>query len=204
MVCSTDAFTDTEIVFDVEDFNHFRLADDSGDFAHVVFGMTGVMDQRMIINKDDTNVGGWDACPLRSWLNETIFPELPPIWRRLIKPVQVRATEGGQSETVLTSVDRLFFRSMHEVAVLLDTAAYANECDPEAENVTFPIYSDNASREKRFQNGEGESIEFSGWVLRSPNLTYSKMFGHIVAAGRYSNINGSARNKFAMSWCFCI
>ena len=39
----TDVFVDSEIIMQVYGFNHYKLADGSGDFANVVFGMKGVM-----------------------------------------------------------------------------------------------------------------------------------------------------------------
>ena len=189
---------DESIILSVHGFRHFRLADGS-KFADVVFGMIGTLTSGHVMNSTNTNVGGWDASNMNIWLNNTVFNALPLRWRRIIKSVQVLASAGDQSPKIKTSIDKLFLFSQAELGYGVNEVPYKNEVDPEAEQVTFPLYTNSTSKIKKTYNGEGTAQNY--W-LRSPYPGSSSQFVYINSNGGYTN--GNAFNAYFVAFGFCV
>ncbi len=198
MLLSSSVIADSEIIFRAEAFNHFKLADGSGNFAGVVWGMLGALNATRRINPSNTNVGGWPATDMRNWLNNTVFPTLPPFWRSLMKKVIVRSSKGETLPDIVTSEDYLFLRSASEVGFNTDAVPYKDEIDPGAEDIAFALYTDNASRIKKTYNGQGSAVT---WWLRSPEASYSTTF-RLVSNSGHSGSYGAAA-AYSVSACFC-
>lgn len=199
IVPSTTAFKDSEIILQVYGFNHFKLADGSGEFAPVVFGMVGLMNLTYQMNSSNTNVGGWDVTKMRTYLNETVFPALPVQWQAMIKTVQVLASEGDTSATIVTSEDNLFLFSQAEVGFNTTAVPYCNEIDADAEEVTFSIFTDNASRIKKGYNGTGTAAY---WWLRSALASSSYNFAAVYNGG--GSASNGANTSYGVAFGFCI
>ena len=199
--CTSDVFADTEIVLQLESFKHYKNEDGTG-WAGPYFGMVGVMNAGHRMNDSNTNVGGWDSSEMRTWLNETIFPELPAFWRNLISPVQVLASAGNTSATILTSVDRLFLRSQAEMGLTATEVPYVNEIASGADETTFSLYTDNDSRIKKPYNGSGSAQNYH---LRSANAVKTTDFRYTnyVGGGNYSS-GGGAVMEYGVSFGFCL
>lgn len=199
VIPKNDAIADGVIVLRAVDYNHFRLADGSGDLAGVVFDMVGVMNQMSRMNPQHTTTGGWDATELRAKLNEQYFPVLPLHWQRLIRPVTVWSTVGDSSTEIVSSADRLFLLSASETGWKLG-APYSYEVDPDAENERMPVFTDTAAAMKRQINGEG-SVTCSYWT-RSPDFSNGTRF--IEADGSTPAYAPSAGVAFYVSWACCM
>lgn len=206
MVCSTDVFTDTEIVLRLIGYNHFKLADGSGEFAHTVFDMVGVMDsaQEMSLWASGAQ-NGWGNTDLRDYLNEDVFPALPVLWRNLIKTVEVLGCSDPEVfTTTITSNDRLFLLSVVEVwsgsHVGGNTYNLGIEIDPGAEETTFSVFTDAASTVKRSANGTGEARR---WWTRS-NYANVRTGYLTVAEGGYSEWSSGGSSGGYPSFAFCI
>ena len=197
IVPATTVFADSAIVMQVAGFNHFKLKD-SDDFAGTVFVMYGVMNANHRMNSSSINTGGWPPCEMRTWLNETIFAALPRQWQSMIKVVQVRSSAGNTSADIVTSNDKLFLLSRAEVGFNTDAVPYKNEVDPDAENVTFALFTDNNSRIKKTYNGEGSA---SWWWLRSPEASSSSAFANVTNGGGSTNNGASNANGVAFGFC---
>ena len=195
----TDVFVDSEIIMQVYGFNHYKLADGSGDFANVVFGMKGVMNANRQMNSTNTNVGGWPETPMRTFLNNKIFPALPQQWRAMIKTVETLSSAGNTSPDIVSSKDNLFLFSQAEVGFNTTAVPYCNEVDADAEEVTFSIFTDNASRIKKRYNGTGEAVD---WWLRSPYSSGSTTFCLVNYGG--GSTNSSANLSLGVAFGFCI
>ena len=198
IVPETNVFVDSEIILQLYGFNHFKLTG-STDFASCVFGMKGVMNATHTMNSSNTNVGGWDTCGMRTWLNNTIFKALPIQWQSMIKAVDVLTSIGNTSATIKTSSDRLFLFSQAEVGFNKTEVPYKNEVDAGAEQVSFALFTDNNSRIKKTYNGEGSA---SSWWLRSPLASSSSYFCFVGNTGNsYGNHAGSS---IGVAFGFCI
>lgn len=196
----TTVFADTEIILEVYGFNHYKLADDSGEFASTVFGMVGVMNASRGVNSSNSNAGGWAQCTTRTYLNESVFNALPQQWKAMIKTVEVLSTIGGTSATVATSEDKLFLFSHAEVGFDASVVPYKYEVDEGAEQVTFGVFTDNASRIKKTYNGEGSAVH---WWLRSPDPSSSTHYRTVNANGGAAS-SGTASGGNYLSFGFCI
>ncbi len=195
----SSVFADTEFVLQVYGFDHFKLADGSGNFAKVVFGMKGIMNAKQQMQPTATNVGGWRDCKVRGILNETIFPQLPQRWKAMIKTVEVLSSEGNTSAEILSSEDKLFLFSMAELGVSADVVPYSLEVDAGAERKTFALFTTNDSRIKKSYNGTGTADTY--W-LRSPHASDATKFGYINVNGQ--SYGHASYNSNGISFGFCI
>ena len=206
IVLATDVITDTEIIMRVIGFNHYKLADGSGDFAGCVFNMVGVLNNAYYINSaGGTNDGGYAKSAMRTYLNDVIFPELPQQWKAMLKNVIVKSSKGYTSPTTITeSENKLFLLSKAEIK--LDTASpFVDEIDPDAESIMFDYFTDDASANKYMYNGTGSAARY--WT-RSPGNTTSSNVSietswQVVYESRYiivTNVN----NNFYISFAFCV
>ena len=165
-----NTISDKSIELMVAGWDRFKLADNSGDFAHTNFIMCNCLTATRAMNSTNSNAGGWPAMQLRTWLNFTLFQKLPIFWRRVIKQVNVMSTAGNQSTDIVTSQDYLYLPSYTEVGFGTGEP-YINEIDPDVygstkANAAWPVFTDNASRIKRIGGPEGAA---SIWWLRSPH-----------------------------------
>jgi hypothetical protein len=150
------------------------------------------------MNNPASNVGGWRDTHMRSQL-KTVYSELPRKWKAMIRTVTVRSSEGGTSAEIISSEDELFLLSAAEVGFSAAQTPYLQEIDPDAEDVTFPVFTNNDSRLKRRYNGGGEVV---GWWLRSPKSDSSQNF-YIPRDDGAENW-GSSHYTNGISWACCM
>jgi hypothetical protein len=199
IVPHTTAFVDNEIVLQVYGFNHYKLSGVS-EFAHVVFGMVGVMNATRKMNATSSNIGGWAATEMRTYLNETVYPALPVQWQNMIKTVDVLSSEGNTSAIITSSENKLFLFSSAEKGEGTTIVPYCNEIDVGAESVTFPIFTDKKSCIKKKYNGTGEAVI---WWLRSPESANNTQFRFVFNSTGETGMNG-ANSPYGVSFGFCI
>ena len=197
VIPKNDTFVDSEIILRVIGFNHYRLADGSGEFAGVVFDMVGLMNAGHRMNPTDTNVGGWPAAEMRTYLNESVFPALPQVWRTLIRRVQVLSSAGNTSADIVTAEDKLFLLSYSELTGTTN-APYQGEVDPEAERMQFEVFVDGASRIKKKYNGEGD---VTYWWTRSPYSGDGAQFMLVYTDG---SVKKGPREARCVSFACCM
>lgn len=190
---NTDVFADSEIICEVAGFNHMKLADGSGTFAGVIWGMIGAMNASGRMNSTNTNAGGWPATEARDIDNNTIFPALPRWIRMLIPKVIVLSSAGATKADIVSSQDYLFRFSHAEVGFDVSVVPYCNEVDADAESVQLPIFTDNSSRIRKTYNGTGSAVN---WWLRSPNPGSSTHFRHVGSTG--------GANSYAATYGFSV
>lgn len=87
----------------------YRLAGGTSQRSNASFiANTLLVDRLSQMNPTNTNVGGWDGCAMRTFLNNRLPQALPTVWRSMLKKVKISATEGNQSHTVLVSEDYFY------------------------------------------------------------------------------------------------
>jgi hypothetical protein len=198
IVPNTTAFADQRIILKLAGFNHYKLADGSGNFAQAVFHMVGVMNATRQMNSTNTNTTSWKDCSMRNFLSTTVYNALPQQWKALIKQVNVLTSAGGTSETIITTQDKLFLLSYAEVGFGVNEVPYKNEIDASAEQKTFAIFTDNNSRIRKTYNGEGAA---TGWWLRSPGAAISTYFCGVYNGGSPNGSNASGSYGVAFGFC---
>lgn len=170
--------SDTSIVFQLHSTGHYALAE--GGMSHADWFMKGVLTAGRQMNTTNTNVGGWDACALRNWANDTFFKAMSPQWRNLIASSITLASAGNQTSTIVESTDFLRIPSRAEVGFNVSDVPYCNEVSADAAEKTFSLYTDDKSRIKKTFNGEGEARV---WWLRSADAGSSAAFAGVYGNG---------------------
>lgn len=198
LVPDTSVIADTSIEYSLHAFNHYKVS--GGDtLAGTTWFPVGVLNVTRQMNSTSTNAGGWPATALRKWLNETLYPTLPPFWRALIKKVTILSSVGETSSDIVSSEDYLYLMSHAEVGFDTSAIPYVNEVDADADNVAFACYTDNNSRIKKYYNGTGSAFT---WWLRSPWSSSSSAFAVVGGNGNSYYVNAS--NSYGVAPGFSI
>ena len=134
------------------------------EFAEIV--------EKRAMNSTATNVGGWPATEMRTYLNGTFYNSLPSDLQAAIKPTRVISGHGSNDSTNFTSTDNLYLLSGVEVfgADKYDTAAstttqleYYQGMEADATTRGAQAYS----RTYKGYNGSDGSKEY--WWMRPAN-----------------------------------
>ena len=194
----TGVTNDTSFVFNVHSYGHYELADGSGNMSNVDFYMDGVMVSGYSLNSTNTNVGGWDACLRRKWLNETLYPKVfSPKWRQLIVKTITLANAGNQSADIIRSEDFLRIPARAEVGFDINSVPYKNEVSENAQEKTFSQYTDNNSRIKKTFNGEGSAVS---WWLRSAEASNVSTFAYVHISGGSGSYAATSGNYLCVGF----
>ena len=117
----------------------YRLAGETVERCAASFLSHAPLSLRHRMNSTNTNVGGWDASEMRTFVNNMVFNGLPFCWQAMIKAVKITASEGNQSTATIVSEDKIFLAAYAEVASV-STEPYASE------GTIIPWFTSNASR----------------------------------------------------------
>ena len=135
----------------------------SGGKARFTLGLKNLMAEQRRMNNSNTNAGGITGSAMQSWLQNTVFPALPPDLRAITKPVYKKTSAGSGNAKINTDVMSIFsFSEVEYSGATLTSFA--------GEGTQYPIFTDNASRIKRLANGAGAA---DGWWGRSPRGGHS-------------------------------
>ena len=139
-----------------------------------------------------TNVGGWPASEMRTYMNSDIYNALPSELRSVIVPTKVISGYGSMSgETNFESTNKLYLLSTHEVWKDVDgnqnsgidyydkAYSYTRQLDYYSDlGVTTSSYSGAIKK-----NGTSNSF----WWLRSTYYTTTVYFYSVSDRGRWDN-----------------
>lgn len=174
-------------------FKHFKLADES-DWAKTSWQMN-VPGKSLAhsMNSTNTNIGGWNSCGMRTYLNTTFFDKyIPKFLKTLIKSVRVWSTTGDAKTSVSVSNDKIYLHSYAEAGFGNSTDYYRAEVEDGANEITFSIFTDNASR-IRYRWERPTATQY--WWLRSPNVSNSTYFWCVIGSGSSYTNSASASNS---------
>ena len=214
--------SDTSIILQIEAFNHFRV-EDGTSMSPVVFGMLGVLSSARSMNSTASNVGGYPAMTMRSYLNGDVYNSLPRHWKSVIEPVQVRSSSGRGRDIIVTSTDKVFLRSAVEIGLADDDprlitdpsvpteTPYTKEVDSAADQRRFPVYTDATSLPKTVRNNTGTSSVY--YWTRSPYANDDNTTSFVTYKNSNTQVDTAAYNiitaansgyQVYISFCFCI
>ena len=164
--CSTAGFSQTACGFVLE-------------FADVI--------RTHVMNSDSTNVGGWPASEMRTYINSNIYNNLPTALKDAIIDTSVVSGHGSTSgETNFTSTDKLYLLSTHEV--------WENADDNTSRGLDYYDTAYNSTRQLDYYAGQNVTTSsYSGaikqnngsnviWWLRSA-YSYDNNTFYIVSSG---------------------
>lgn len=180
------------ITMEIWGFNHDDLA--TGGKAGITFGMRDLMANTRQMNTSNTNVGGFTGSAMYSYLNTTLYNQLPADLRSVIKQVNKKTSAGNTSATVNADAMRLWLPSLNEVYGSHSYSWCSNN-----EGSKYSIFTNDASRIKNMSNGSGSA---DWWWLRSPTLSTSTTFCSVANYGDVGyNSNASVTNGVCLGFC---
>lgn len=110
------AWTHEVVRYEYYGANRYRLVGGGSQTCNASFIPNALLVDRLRqMNPTNTNVGGWDACAMRTFLNERLPNALPTVWRSMLKQVRIPASEGNQSSTILLSDDYFYLPCLSEM-----------------------------------------------------------------------------------------
>ena len=96
--------------------NRYRLADNTSQKSNASFICNHLLaDRTHRMNSTRTNVGGWDASEMRTFLNTRVYKALPTVWQSMLKRVKINASSGNQSAIIIASEDNIYLPSVTEM-----------------------------------------------------------------------------------------
>lgn len=129
-----------------------------------------------VMNSTATNVGGWNDCAMRTYLNSTIYPALPSDLRAVIIDKTHMRTAGNQSTSLVSASDKLWLPTTYEMFGE-NSQSYLDDAD---HNIYYSIFPDNTSRIKYRLADPTTALR---WWLSSPNVVYSIYFALVNGGG---------------------
>lgn len=174
------------MTLELADFDHDFLSNSTdADKAPMTFLTKNLLEEVYQMNTTNTNVGGYPSAALRSTLEGNILGKLPVELRNVMRTIYKWYGTGNQTTDGQWLSSSIFIPMEREV--------YQNRVfspSTEANNGArqYPIFSDNASRVKRLNNGAGNANSY--W-LASPVSTSDKQFCSVNDTGGMNNSNAS-------------
>ena len=177
-------------------FNHDTLSDGSGKKAGITLEMTGLLNNKFLMNNEQSTVGGFPASSMNTSTLPTIKTTMPQEWQDIIVKVDKQSANGGGSvyERVVTDSHELFILSIMEYT---GTKAHSVE-----EGSVYEYWSDKtASDRKRSSNYWTRSTYFSGTAVDN-RISYCL----ITTVTYIENGVGSswANEQNSLSYAFCV
>ena len=135
------------------------------------------------MNDTKTNIGGWPASSMYTFVNNDIYNSLPPDLRNGIIDTKVISSHGKNTgETNFTTMDKLYLLSLKEMYVAWDdwydsSFDYTRRLDY-YKNIGVSYSNPTGSIKK-------EGTKAYGWWLRSASL-YDATFYVMYATGKYT------------------
>ena len=137
------------------------------------------------MNPTATNVGGWPAANLRSYLNNEIYNALPADLQGAIIDTKVVSGHGASDPNNFVSIDKLYFLDPKEVYGTGFVSRYNTAKDNERQldyylmkGVTIKKYTEAIKK----YNGKS-----SEWWLRSANLSNTDSFFYVNGRGDWNS-----------------
>ena len=171
---ATGGFSDSHVAQDVQmvltDPGHYTLA--NGKKCNFVVLQKDSLKETGSMNSQNTNSGGWESCPRRTWCNSVYYNAVPASLRGIFKQFKVR-TANGSGSGVTESTDWFSLFSEKEI---FGSTTYANS-SAESQNTQLNWYKTSSNRIKRV-NGSAYR-----WWERSPRASYSYYLCFVSGSG---------------------
>ena len=159
-----------DVQFVLADPGHYTLA--NGKKCSFVVLQKDCLKEHGVMNSQETNNGGWNNCPRRTWCNSVYRNAIPSSLRGIFKQFKVR-TANGSGSGVTESTDLFSLFSEKEIFGL---TTHANS-SAEAHNSQLVWFKSSFNRIKRV-NGTPIS-----WWERSPLSGDSRCFCNVTHRG---------------------
>lgn len=153
----SDTHAEQTVEFVLSDPGHFTLA--NGKKCNFTVIQKDCLNEKGNMNTSNTNRGGWEETPRRTWCNTTYRNALPAGLKPIFKQFKVTtANNGGESGTTV-SIDYFSLFSEKEV---FGTTSFANST-AESANTQLDYFKTSGNRIKKVNGSAGV------WWERSPS-----------------------------------
>ena len=163
------------------DPGHYTLA--NGKKCSFVVLQKDCLKEYGVMNSQNTNSGGWNSCPRRTWCNSVYRNAIPATLRPIFKQFTTYAANGTGSTSTASS-DYFAFFSEKEI---FGSTTYADS-SAESQNTQLNWFKTSSNRIKMVNGGA------RGWWERSPRSGYSNSFCSVTGSGAagwyYASISG--------------
>ena len=141
------------------------------------------------MNSSNTNVGGWPASKMRTYVNETIYNALPSNLQGVIADTTVVSGHGSTSgEANFTSTDKLYLLSTKEVWGKEGTSNTISNDTAESETRQLDYYANLGVTTSNYSGAIKQyNSKDSAWWLRSAFSNNSYYFFRVMSSGDWSS-----------------
>ena len=141
-----------------------------------------------VMNSTSTNVGGWPASEMRTYVNGTIYNALPSELQNVIATTKVISSHGKTSgETNFTSSDKLYLLSTKEVWGKDGTSYIITYDTAEAETRQLDYYKNKGVTTSNYSEAiKKYSVSNSSWWLRTASYDTTSAFFRVSDSGAWS------------------
>lgn len=162
-----------DVQFVLTDPGHYMLA--NGKPCKFVVLQKDCLNKNGRMNENDTNIGGWNDCPRRTWCNSVYRDAIPSGLRPIFKQFKVITADGRGS----TAVDSTDWFSLFSEKEIFGSTAYANS-SAESQNTQLDYYKTSSNRIKRWKGSAAI------WWERSPRNEFSNRYCSVDSSGAAS------------------
>jgi hypothetical protein len=175
---------------------YYRIAAINHDASHqLIFEPQYCLETARQMNTSNTNAGGWNACAMRAWLNNTYFYSLPDDLQAVIAERTFQTSIGSQNPTLQSATDKIWLPKEYEI---FGGVSYAASSEKTSTTSQFPIYATSVNRVKTYGKSGGSAY----WWSSSPIASYATGFCDVNTSGAANPGGGSDANGLAP--CFQI
>ena len=115
----------------------YRDGLDSPNTLAGMFLSEGPLPYAKVMNRTNTNAGGWKDSNLREWLNGQYYDALPIAVQSILKPARVRASKGSQSTEIDSVMDKVYLPAYAEVFSGQTNVTYLDELDDQQHTIPW-------------------------------------------------------------------
>ena len=185
------------ITLEIADFDHDYLSGStSASKAGISMITRDLLPNTRQMNSSNTNVGGFPASALYDYLNGTILNALPSDLRSALKTTYKWYGTGNNTTNGQWHGCKVWIPLEYE---MFGTTTYAPATEHTTGNARkYPIFTDNASRIKRMNNGSGDVDWY--WEA-SPYASTAASFCAVNSGGNSSYSAASTANGVCFGLC---
>lgn len=184
------------MTLEIADFDHEFLAESTAAAkAPMTFLCRNLLPTTYKMNTGSTNVGGFPASAMQTTLNTTIYNAMPADLRNAIRTSFKWYGTGNGKTAGAWSGHKLWLPLEQEMGL----SSYAPTTEKNNGARTYPIFTDDASRIKKLNNGAGAANIY--W-LASPYAGDASSFCYVRSSGAANN--NIASNAYGVCFGFAI
>lgn len=167
------------MTLEIADFDHDYLGGStSAAKAGITLITKNLLPDEKAMNSSNTNVGGFPASALYDYLNGTILNGLPSDLRSALKTIYKWYGTGNGTNSGQWHGCKVWIPLEYE---MFGTTTYSPATEHSTGNARkYPIFTDNASRIKKLNNGSGSANNY--WEA-SPHASHAKTFCIVYSDG---------------------